>query len=246
MVQKGRETIELESKGNKRKGVEAQAHDTRNASSKRQSRTSDQTSPTPKKRVRAVSGVPESPSTETTDVNPETDVTANTGVVEVEANIVTVREHEIEKKMELIKQLMEQKDNELKELAYLEEGNNLMDYDSTFTKGKIIHTAKEEPGESVLVGADAPNKKGPGRPAKDPNSQSSRRRSQSTVVSQSPVQGESLQAQSPVTQTSSAPHTPIQPTQPTPQTPTQPVELVSSQGTIYFPLLFFLSHLYLL
>lgn len=220
MVQKGRETSEVESRGNKRQ-KEAPAHDTRNASTKRQSRTSDQTSPptgTPRKRVRAGSSgpVPESP-IQTVGVNQEAEV--NNGVAGAEINIDVLREHEVEKRLEQIKQLLEQKENELKELAYLEAGHNLMDYNETgFMKGKVIQVAKEEPGEIVAVAAEVP-KKGPGRPAKDP-SQARRRSSQSTVA-QSPIQSESLQAQSPIAQTPSAPQTPVQPA---PQTPTQPAE----------------------
>ena len=228
MVQKGRETTELESsRGNKRQKVpEAPAHhDTRNASTKRQSRVSDQTSPTPSRKRNRTGSVLQSP-IETVVVKQEAEIVINTGsTTEVEVNIATIREHEVERRMELIKQLMEQKENELKELAYLEAGNNRMDYDTGFTKGKPIQTAKEDPGDGVLVvsGVDAPNKKGPGRPAKDPNSQS-RRKSHSTV-GQSPVHGEPLQVQSsPVAQASSAPHTPVQSVQPTPQTPTQPAE----------------------
>ena len=78
--------------------------------------------------------------------------TGTSGVAEVpEVSIAILREHEVEKKMELIKQLTDQKENELKELTYLEAGHNLMYYDAGFIKGRLIQTAKEEPGESVLV-----------------------------------------------------------------------------------------------
>lgn len=214
MVQKGRETAELESKGNKRQKGESPAQE-RNASTKRQSRIPDQTSPTPRKRVRAGS-IPESPSTEIIDVNQDEVVAAP------EINIVIIREHEIEKRLELIKQLTDQRENELKELAYLEAGNNLMDYADGFLKAnKTIQTAKEEPTENVVVVGETP-KKGPGRP---PSSQS-RRKSQS-LVAQSPtsqVGSESLRSPSPVAPPSSAPQTPVQSSQPTPQTPTQPAE----------------------
>lgn len=53
------------------------------------------------------------------------------------SNVPAIRESAIEKRMEMIKQLLEQKESELKEIAFLEAGHNLMDFDPS-GEGKLI------------------------------------------------------------------------------------------------------------
>jgi hypothetical protein len=246
-AKKGRDSAELENRGNnKRKGGDA---DTRTAINKRQARYADQSSSptTPRKRIRAGS-VTESPSENVEDGLENT--TTSVGGEADSTNITTIRYNAIEKRMELINQLTEQKENELKEIAFLEAGNNMMDYDSAFLKSKIL-TAKEEPGEGgpptagVQGGVEVvPSKKGPGRPAKDPNALSRKKQAQvAAAAALAAAQAQVLvQEVNPLTPTptptpttplpssgtsilspipSSAPETPVQPPLPN-QTPELP------------------------
>lgn len=103
------------------------------------------------------------------------------------AAIITLRENAISQKMELIKQLTEQKEREMGELMYLEAGGNMMDFDPALMKGRMVQmqVAKEQPPIiQELPSTTSPHpprpptptiipmvqeviKKGPGRPSKE-------------------------------------------------------------------------------
>lgn len=181
-AKKGRESSsELESKGsNKRQKSSDQAgQETRNAANttKRQARVSGDQSASPStSRKRSRGPLNDS------DNTPDNSLAENTTTIsEVDsANVPAIRDNAIEKRMELIKQLLEQKENELKEIAFLESGHNLLDYDP-LGKGKLI--PKEEPTDSV----DA-HKKGQRTPTSRTKRQSSDSLIQPSSAPQTPLQ----------------------------------------------------------
>lgn len=225
-AKKGKETAnEAGNNGSKRQKVGGSdaVVEVRNPGSKRQTRASSSTSlsdqsppSTPKKRARSV--VSES---DTFEEELDGDGNSRNPISEMDAATTSaMREAAIEKRMDLIKRLTEQREKDSAEILYLESGGNMIDYDNTnAVKGKV-HMAKEEPQPAEVATTatpttpippsqittpatlattpttviipqqpvEVPSKKGPGRPAKDPNAIS--RKAQALALAKAAAQAQ--------------------------------------------------------